>query len=108
MRSSKPVMRKIAPRLPPCLIASYERVELKQGQTVVIDRGMAFDENIADIKHRKLHYIVASRQPERDRWLADFDDTDGFTRLVLRQPSPLNPAQKKTSIRGQDLPLVGR
>jgi transposase len=74
-----------------------ERVELKQGSTVVIDRGMAFDENIADIKQRKLHYIVASRQPERDRWLAEFDDTDGFT-PVLRQPSPLNPAQKKTSI----------
>ena len=74
-----------------------ERVELKQGSTVVIDRGMAFDENIADIKQRELHYIVASRQPERDRWLADFDDTDGFT-LVLRQPSLLNPAQKKTSI----------
>lgn len=74
-----------------------ERVELKPGATVVIDRGMAFDENIADIKKRKLHYVVASRQPERDRWLADFDDTDGFT-PVLRQPSPLNPAQNKTSI----------
>jgi transposase len=74
-----------------------ERVELKPGSTVVIDRGMAFDENIADIKQRKLHYVVASRQPERDRWLADFDDTDGFT-PVLRQPSPLNPAQNKTSI----------
>src|SRR6266853_1999935 len=74
-----------------------ERVELKPGATVVIDRGMAFDENIADIKQRKLHYVVASRQHERDRWLADFDDTDGFT-PVLRQPSPLNPAQNKTSI----------
>src|SRR5213594_657205 len=74
-----------------------ERVDLKEGSTVVIDRGMAFDENIADIKKRKLHYVVASRQPERDRWLADFDDTDGFT-PVLRQPSPLNPAQKKTTI----------
>src|SRR6266851_116374 len=74
-----------------------ERVELKPGATVVIDRGMAFDENIADIKQRKLHYVVASRQHERDRWLADFDDPDGFT-PVLRQPSPLNPAQKKTTI----------
>jgi Transposase DDE domain len=74
-----------------------EHVELKPGSTVVIDRGMAFDENIADIKQRKLHYVVASRQPERDRWLAEFDDTDGFI-PVLRQPSPLNPAQKKTSI----------
>jgi len=74
-----------------------DRVGFTEGATVVVDRGMAFDENIADIKKRKLHYIVASRQPERDRWLADFDDTDGFA-PVLRQPSPLNPAQNKTTI----------
>jgi transposase len=65
---------------------------LKDGATVVIDRGMAYDENIAELKKRKLHYVVASRQPERDRWLADFEDTDGFT-PVLREPSPLNPGQ---------------
>jgi transposase len=70
---------------------------LKEGATVVVDRGMAFDENIAEIKQRKLHYVVASRQPERDRWLGDFEDTEGFT-AVLRQPSPLNPGQKKTTI----------
>jgi len=74
-----------------------ERVELKEGATVVVDRGMAFDDNLADIKARKLHYIVASRQPERNRWLAEFEDTDGFV-PVLREPSPLNPAQKKTTI----------
>ncbi|HEX3340304.1 MAG TPA: IS1634 family transposase, partial [Pseudolabrys sp.] len=74
-----------------------QRVELKEGATVVVDRGMAFDSNLAEIKARKLHYIVASRQPERDRWLAEFEDTDGFT-PVLRAPSPLNPAQKKTTI----------
>jgi transposase len=74
-----------------------ERVELKQGATVVVDRGMAFDDNLADIKARKLHYIVASRQPERNHWLAEFEDTGGFV-PVLREPSPLNPAQKKTTI----------
>jgi len=74
-----------------------DRAGLKEGATVVVDRGMAFDENIAEIKRRKLHYVVASRQPERDRWLADFDDTEGFT-AVLREPSPLNPGQKKTTI----------
>ena len=74
-----------------------QRVELKQGATVVIDRGMAYDDNLADIRARKLHYIVASRQPERDRWLAEFENADGFM-PVLRQPSPLNPAQKKTTI----------
>jgi transposase len=70
---------------------------LKEGATVVIDRGMAYDENIAELKQRKLHYVVASRQPERDRWLADFEDTDGFT-PVLREPSPVSPGQKKSSI----------
>jgi transposase len=74
-----------------------ERIGLAAGATVVIDRGMAYDENIAELKARKLDYVVASRQPERDRWLADFEDTDGFA-PVLRQPSPLNPAQKKTTI----------
>jgi transposase len=73
------------------------RAGLKEGATVVVDRGMAFDENIAEIKRRKLHYVVACRQPERDRWLAAFDDIDGFI-AVLRQPSPLNPGQKKTMI----------
>src|SRR5215831_9805470 len=68
-----------------------QRVELKEDATVVVDRGMAFDDNLAEIKARKLHYIVASRQPERNRWLAEFEDTDGFT-PVLREPSPLNPA----------------
>jgi transposase len=73
------------------------RAGLKEGSTVVVDRGMAFDENIAEIKQRKLNYVVASRQPERDRWLGAFEDAEGFT-PVLRQPSPLNGAQKKTSI----------
>jgi transposase len=74
-----------------------QRIGLAEGATVVLDRGMAFDENIAEIKARKLNYVLASRQPERDRWLADFEDTDGFA-PVLRAPSPLNPAQKKTTI----------
>lgn len=74
-----------------------ERIGLKLGATVVLDRGMAYDENIAELKARKLNYVVASRQPERDRWLAEFEDTDGFA-PVLRKPSPLNPGQKKTTI----------
>ncbi len=35
---------------------------------------------------RKLHYVVASRQAERDRWLADFEDTDGFVPVLRRRP----------------------
>jgi len=74
-----------------------ERVGLPEGATVVLDRGMAYDENLDELKKRKLHFVVASRQPERNRWLADFEDTEGFT-AVVRQPSPRNPAQKKTTI----------
>ncbi len=42
------------------------------GQTVVVDRGMAFDENLAEIRARHLHYLVAARQPERDQWLEEW------------------------------------
>jgi transposase len=83
--------------LPAMLDRLRDRIGLKEGATVVLDRGMAYDDNIAELKARKLNYVVASRQPERDRWLADFEDTEGFV-PVLRVPSPLNPAQKKTTI----------
>jgi len=74
-----------------------KRVGLPEGATIVVDRGMAYDENIAEIKARRLHYLVASRQPERTRWLAEFADPHGFA-PVLRQPSPRNPSQKKTCL----------
>jgi transposase len=51
-----------------------KRIGLREGQTVVIDRGMAFEENLKEITNRKLHYIVASRQSERDKWLSEFED----------------------------------
>jgi transposase len=74
-----------------------KRCGIPAGTTVVIDRGMAYEENIAALEARNLNYVVASRQSERDRWLADFEDTDGFA-PVLREPSPRNPGQKKTAI----------
>ena len=74
-----------------------ERVGLKPGETVVVDRGMAYDENLKEITDRKLHYIVASRQSERDAWLADFETTEGFEE-VIREPSPRNPHQTKSHI----------
>jgi transposase len=74
------------------------RVGLKAGQTVVVDRGMAFDDNLAELKSRKLHYVVASRQSERDTWLAEFEDLSGFEE-VLRLPSPRNPFQKKSQLK---------
>jgi len=74
-----------------------ERVGLSPGQTVVVDRGMAYEENLEEIRSRELHYLVASRQPERDQWLADYDEVEGFEE-VRRSPSPCNPYQKKTKV----------
>ena len=75
-----------------------KRVGLPEGSTIVVDRGMAFAENIAELRRRKLHYVVAAGQKERDRLLAEFETVDGFDE-VIRQPSPRNPSQKKSSVR---------
>jgi len=74
------------------------RVGLHEGQLVVVDRGMALPENIAEFERRKLKYLVAARQSERDQWLAEFEDDEGFED-VFRQPSPSNPYQRKSTIR---------
>jgi transposase len=75
-----------------------KRVGLPEGSTIVVDRGMAFTENIAELRRRKLHYVVAAGQKERDRLLAEFETVDGFEEVV-RRPSPRNPGQKKSSVR---------
>jgi transposase len=75
-----------------------DRVGLPEGSTVVVDRGIAYRENLIEIRQRKLHYVVAARQPERDCWLDQFEEREGFEE-VPREPSPLNPCQKKTVVR---------
>jgi Transposase DDE domain len=75
-----------------------DRVGLAEGSTVVVDRGMAYPENLREIRDRKLHYVVAGRQPERDQWLDDFEDEDGFE-VMSREPSPQNRSQKKSLVR---------
>jgi transposase len=75
-----------------------DRVGMPEGSTVVVDRGMAHAENLAEIQKRKHHYVVAARQPERDNWLDQFEEPEGFE-SVPRQPSPLNPFQKKSVVR---------
>jgi hypothetical protein len=83
--------------LEPMLTVLDARAHLVEGQTVVVDRGMAFEENLASIRARKLHYVVASRQGERAQWLAEFDDLDGFVE-VIRPTSPTNPGQRKSRV----------
>ena len=56
-----------------------ESLEKRTGQklrvTMVIDC-VAYEENLAEIRVRGYHYAVASRQPERNIWLAEFDNED--------------------------------
>jgi len=73
------------------------RVGRTRGATVVVDRGMAFDDNLQEIKDRHYHYLVASRQGERNEHLDDFEDEEGWQE-ILRAPSPTNPGQQKTRV----------
>ncbi len=84
--------------LPEMLDLLGKRVRLEAGSTVVVDRGMAFDENLEQIRARDLRYIVASRQKERDQWLGEFEDGHGFETIELTS-SPTNPSQKKTPVK---------
>jgi transposase len=79
------------------LSALERRTGKRSGCTVVVDRGMADAANLQRIKTRGHHYLVAARQPERDRWLAEFEEAAGFEQ-VLRLPSPRNPAQVKSQV----------
>jgi transposase len=79
------------------LAALEQRTGRRGGATVVVDRGLAFADNLAQIRARGHHYIVAGRPPERHEHLDAFEDATGWTE-VLRTPSPRNPGQKKTRV----------
>ena len=74
------------------------RTGRRQGATVIVDRGLAFDDNLAQIRARGHHYVVAARQSERaEHHLTAFEEAAGWAE-VLRTPSPRNPGQKKTRV----------
>lgn len=79
------------------LDALEKRTGKKLGATVIVDRGMAFEENLEQIRKRKLHYLVAGRQAERNQWLEELENDEGWEQ-VHRTPSPRNPFQKKTRV----------
>ncbi|MBI4455891.1 MAG: IS1634 family transposase [Acidobacteria bacterium] len=72
-----------------------KRTGKRAGSTVVVDRGMAYQENLDQIRAHGLHYIVAGRQAERDQWLDELEQQDDWQK-VIRTASPHNPDQKKT------------
>lgn len=67
------------------------------GSTVVVDRGMAYEENLEQIRAHGLHYLVGGRQSERNEWLDDFEKEADWEE-VIRMPSPCNPFQKKSRV----------
>jgi len=73
------------------------RTGKKPGSTVIVDRGMAYEENLKQIRGRGHHYIVAGRQPERNEWLDEIEREEDWEEVV-RIPSPRNPFQKKTRV----------
>jgi hypothetical protein len=48
-----------------------KRMGKHPGSTVVVDRGMAYEENLEQIRAHGLHHLVAGRQSERNQWLDD-------------------------------------
>jgi hypothetical protein len=81
------------------MLASLEKRTGKQaGSTVVVDRGMALDENLEEIRASGHPYLAASRQQERNSWLAEFENEDDGEE-VLRTPSLRNPGQNKSQVR---------
>ena len=74
-----------------------KRTGERPGTTVIVDRGMAYEENLEQIRAHNRHYIVAGRQAERNPWLADFEAEEGWEE-VIRKPSCRNPYQEKTRV----------
>jgi transposase len=81
----------------PILDVLEKRTGKKSGSTVIVDRGMAYQENLEEIRGRGYHYIVAGRQPERNEWLDELEEEDGWEE-VKRTASPRNPFQKRTKV----------
>jgi hypothetical protein len=79
------------------LEALEQRTGRRGGATVVVDRGMAFADNLAQIRARGHHDVVAGRQTERPEHQAAFEDPTGWAEGV-RAPSPRNPAQQKSRV----------
>jgi transposase len=79
------------------LAALEKRVDRKAGTTVTVDRGMAYEKNIQQIRSRGYHYLVAARPEERWQHEWEFAEETGWEE-VLRQPSPTNPFQEKTRV----------
>ena len=76
-----------------------ERLKARAGPaaTVVIDRGMSSAQNLQEIRDHGFHYLVASRQSERNEHWEEFEERAGWQEMI-RPVSPTNPAQHKSRV----------
>lgn len=79
------------------LDALEKRIGKKAGATVTVDRGMAYEKNVEQIRRRGYHYLLAARPEERADHEAEFAEEAGWEE-IHRLPSPTNPSQKKTRV----------
>jgi len=79
------------------LDALEKRTGKKADGTVIVDRGMAYAQDLEQIRKRGLHYLVVGLQSERNEWLDELEKEDDWEQ-VIRTPSPRNPFQKKTRV----------
>jgi len=88
--------RKDSTTLDEMLDTLEKRVGKRKGAIVVVDRGMALEDNISEIKRKKYHYIVATRQAERNKYLDEFKK--GNFHPLLRNTSSTNSSKKKSGV----------
>jgi transposase len=74
-----------------------KRLGKKKDAIVIVDRGMANDENLSTIRKAGYHWLVAARQPERVCYFEQFEDQAGWQEIV-REPSPRNEGQHKMRV----------
>ncbi|MCI0559935.1 MAG: IS1634 family transposase [Nitrososphaera sp.] len=80
------------------LDALEARTGCKGGKTVVVDGGMASQENLQLLRERGYHYVVACKRQERSNFFEEFVNQENWQDIV-RLPSPNNPYQIKSSVR---------
>jgi len=83
------------------LTALEKRVGKKEGATVIVDRGMAYEKNLKQIKDHGYHYIVGGLQTERFEHLEEFASQQGWEK-VERGGEKKKPVVEIKISRGED------
>lgn len=64
------------------------RTDAQKGLTLTVDRGMSDKKNLELIREQGHHYIVAAKQTERQKWLAEFESEEGWQEVTRQSGAP--------------------